>query len=134
MITFGTAAANALLASIRDLADAGSGPAVIHIYSGPFPMIDGQLFTANVLLAELTCSDPCGTAIDQTLVFGPITGDMSVNALGVATFFRLMDSDLNVIAQGTVTIGSGSGELHLNVTYLVQGSDLEITSATITLI
>lgn len=133
-LSFSASTANAMLAVITSKADLGASAAIIRIYSGTMPATADTALAGNTVLAELTCSDPSAAApSSKTLTFSSITQDTSANASGTATFFRLMDSDFNVVLQGNVTATAGGGALELNTVSIVAGGPVQITSATLTL-
>ena len=80
---------------VRDAIDAGSGPGKIRIYNGTRPATGG---TVTTLLAELTCSDPCGTVTNGVLTLSTITADSSADNSGTATWFRIVDETSMVSA------------------------------------
>lgn len=133
MFSLAATLANSLLTSIVAAADAGSGPAVIRIYGGVVPTNADAALSSNTLLATCVCSDPSGTVAAKTLTFGAIAQDSSVDATGTATFFRLLDSALNVVGQGTVSVNGGTGDMKLNSVDLVAAGTIQISGATLSL-
>lgn len=138
MASISNAAALAACDAVVDLADGGAGAAVLNIYSGTAPTLADDSLSGNTLLAELTMSDPAfGAAADITpgarATANAITSDTSANASGTASFFRILDSNSNVIVQGTVSATGGGGELQLNSVSISAGVEVEVTSLTITL-
>lgn len=129
------AAAIAACNAVVDLLDAGSGAGKLLIYSAGsgVPANADTAITDQVLLAELTLSDPAfGNAADinpgARATANAITGDTAANATGTAAFFRAVDSDDNPIIQGGV--GTSGQELNLNTTSLVSGVAVDVTSWT----
>jgi len=122
-VTLSTAALNAAVNAIVDLADAGSGAGVLTIMESD-----------DTVLAELTMDDPAFGASDAGVATAStITKDDAANATGTAAKFKIEDSDANLIYSGSVGI-TGSGEaLELNTTAIVASSDVEITALTLTL-
>lgn len=116
--------------------DAGTA-AVINIYSGTVPADADTALGAQVLLAQLTCSATAFTSVADAnpgaiATFASITADSSADATGTAAFFRILtQSGGTVIAQGTV--GTSGCDLNLNTVSITSGSNVSITSATITL-
>jgi hypothetical protein len=125
--TSATACLNAILNTI----DAGSGPAKIYIFSGAVPGDPSSAVGFETALATLTCADPVGAISGRDLVFSAIPV-VAAAATGTASFFRLTDSDDNILAQGSVSDNAGSGDLKLSSVSLVATGDVEITSAKIT--
>ena len=123
----------AALDSLVDRIDAGSGAGKVRIYSGTVPADADAALSGNTLLAELAMSDPAfGAAADSspgaTATASAISNDASADATGTATFFRILDSDNNVVAQGAV--GTSGAELNLNTVSIVAAVIVSITSMT----
>jgi hypothetical protein len=128
------AAAIAALNAIVDLLDAGSGPGKIRIYDGTRPTDVDTAVGSQVLLAELTLSDPAfGNAVDDTpgalAVASAITADASANASGTATWYRALDSDNNAVIDGNV--GTTSADLILSSTIIVATEPVTVLGWTI---
>ena len=122
-----TAAANAVV----DLVDAGSGAGKLRIYDGTQAATADTAIGAQVLLAELTFSDPAfGNASNGVATANAITADSSANATGTASWFRVVDSDDNAIFDGTV--GTGTHDLVLNTTSIVSGAEVSCSAFTYT--
>jgi len=119
---------NSRVDSIRIAVDAGAGAGLLRIYSGVKPTKGGV--PAGVLLAELTCADPCGSSTTGVLTFTVPFSDTSANATGTAAFFYLTDSTGAFVCDGDVAT-SGS-DLNVTTTSIVSGQPVEITSLTIT--
>ncbi len=133
-LSFATNTANALLNVITTRIDLGSAAGTITIYSGTVPANANTALSGNTVLATLTCSDPsAASASSKTLTLSAITQDSSADATGTATFFRVMDSDANVVLQGTVTAVGSGGDLQMNTTSVVTGGPVQITSCSFTL-
>lgn len=127
-LAFPTAVRNAWLDSINTALNAGTGAALIRIYDGSRPASGGA---ATTLLAELTCSDPASAgASSGVLTFSSITQDSSANATGTATWFRMVDSDLNWVIDGDV--GTSGSDLNLTTTSITATQPVSISSAAIT--
>lgn len=129
------AAARAACDAVVDLLDAGSGPGKLRIYSAGsgVPANADDALTDQVLLAELTLSDPAfGNAADinpgARATANAITGDTSADATGTAAFFRALDSNNVVVIQGNV--GTSGAELILNTVNLTAGVAVNVTSWT----
>jgi hypothetical protein len=121
---------NAQLQEIQIAADAGSGAGLLRIYDGTRPAT-GAAITSQVLLAELTLSDPSAPAASAgVLTLSAITQDSSANATGTATWFRIVDSNSNVVLDGNV--GTSGSDLNLTTTSIVITQPVSITSFTIT--
>jgi hypothetical protein len=119
---------NTRVDSIRTAVDAGAGAGLLRIYSGSKPTKGGT--PAGVLLAELTCADPCGSSSGGVLTFTVAFSDTSANATGTAAFFYLVDSTGTFVCDGDVAV-SGS-DLNLTTVSIVSGQPVQVTSLTIT--
>lgn len=120
---------NTRVDTIRVGIDAGAGPGLLRIYAGAKPGTKGAT-PAGLLLAELTCADPCGTSSAGTLTFSVPFSDASANNTGTASFFYLVDSAGTYVAEGDCAV-SGSN-LNLTTLSLVSGQPVQVTSLTIT--
>lgn len=134
--TLSNAAAIDACDAIVDLIDAGSGAGLLRIYSGTQPANPDVAIGAQVLLAELTLSDPAfGNAADGTpggvATASSITDDSSANATGTAAWFRVVDSDDNAIIDGEV--GTSGADLNLVSTSITATQSVSITSWTFTM-
>lgn len=118
---------NNMLDEITALIDAGAGAGKLRIYSGTRPATGG---TATTLLAELALSDPSApAATGGTLTFNAVTDDSSADASGLATWFRILDSNDNFVIDGDV---GDAGELNLDDENIVAGGTVSVTSIVIT--
>lgn len=129
------AAAIAMLDALVDRLDAGSGAGKIRIYDGTRPTDVDTAVGAQVLLAELTLSDPAfGAAADDTpgaiATADPITDDSAANATGTASWFRALDSNNVAIIDGNV--GTSSADLILDSVSITAGQTVSVNSWTIT--
>ena len=104
---FATTLRTARAAQIVAAIDAGSGPGKCRIYNGTRPATGG---TVTTLLAELTCSDPCGTVTNGVLTLSTITADSSADNSGTATWFRIVDSAGTFVMDGSITATGGGGD------------------------
>lgn len=133
-LSFAINTANAILNQITTRVDLGSGPGTIVLYSGSVPANANTALSGNTVLAVLTCSDPsAASAASKTLTLNAITQDSSADATGDATFFRVVDSDGNVVLQGSVSAVGGGGDLQMNTSAVVSGGPVQITSCSFTL-
>ena len=128
------ASAIAALDAVVDLIDAGAGAGVVNIYDGTEPADADTALSGNTLLASITLNDPAfGAASDNTpgaiaAANGLPVTDTSADATGTASFFRVLDSDSNVIMQGDVTATAGGGDMEINSTSIVAGAAVRITT------
>lgn len=125
------ASASAAADAVVDRIDAGSGAGKLRIYDGTQAATADTAIGAQTLLAELTFGDPAfGNAANGVATANAITSDSSANATGTATWFRVLDSDNNVIFDGSV--GTSSADLILNTTSIVAGAAVSVSSLTYT--
>lgn len=125
------AAASAAADAVVDAIDAGAGAGLLRIYDGTQAATADTAVGAQVLLAELTFSDPAfGAASNGVATASAITQDSSANATGTATWFRVVTSTGTAIFDGTV--GTSGADLNLNTTSIVSGAAVSVTAFTYT--
>lgn len=121
---------DAMLTAVAAAINAGTGPGVIRIYDGSQPADADDAITTQVLLAELTFSDPCQASISGGLLtFDDIARDEDADATGTATWARIFDSDDNAVFD--CNVGTAAATIILNTTSIVLGGPVEITSFTL---
>jgi hypothetical protein len=130
-ISYATALRTTRITDVKTAIDAGSGAGLLNIYSGTRPST-GAAITSEVLLAQLTFSDPCGTVSSGVLTFSAITADSSANATGTATWARITTSTPDFVADMSVGIAGSGADLILNTTAIVAGGVVSVTSASLT--
>lgn len=122
--TYSAAALVAANTSFRDLIDAGAAGGAIKIRDA-----------ADVLLATIPLTDPCGTVNGTTgkLTITPSGRDESADAGGTAAYGEFCDSNGLVHLSLPVQVGSSavSGKLVLNTMTIVAGGPVEVISATV---
>lgn len=125
--TVATYSSDALVAahtSFRDLIDAGAGAGFIRIRDA-----------ADVLLAQIPLSDPCGAVNGTTgqLTFAIAGRDESADATGTAAYGEFCDSTGAVKLALPAQAGSTpvAGKLVLNTLSIVAGGPVEVLSATV---
>lgn len=103
--------------------------ALLRIYDGTRPATGG---TATTLLAELTCNATFAPAASAgVLTLNSITQDSSANATGVATWFRIVQSNgTSFVMDGSVA-ASGS-DLNLTTTSISLGQPIQVNSFIVT--
>lgn len=122
---------NARLDQITTDIDSGAAAALLRIYDGTRPTNADTAVGAQVLLAELTFSDPSAAAASGgVLTASAITDDSSANATGTASWFRVVDSDGNAGYDGNV--GTAGSDLNLNSVAITAGGTVSVTSWVIT--
>ena len=132
IFTLSDAAANAVLTTLNDLLNAGSGPATIKLYTGTKPAGPSTAITSQVLLGTLTCSDPAGTVSARSLTFGTVTADSSADASGTATWARIADSNGVAVVDIDVTLTGGGGFGQMNTTLIAISGPITAPSVIIT--
>lgn len=125
----GTTCRNNGCNGVVDTIDQGSGAGTLKHYTGAQPGSVGG--TYGTLLGTNTFSDPAfGNAATGVATASAITNDSSADASGTAATFAILDSDANVLIDGT--IGTSSSDLVMdNVTY-VAGGVIALSSFTVT--
>lgn len=130
-----TAVAQAMANAIATATDAGTA-AVLEIYSGTVPTDADAALSGNTLLASLTMSATAfGAATDANpggrITAAAITPDSSADATGTASFFRIKtQTGGTVTCQGTV--GTSAADLIMGTTAFTSGSQVSVSSGTIT--
>lgn len=120
---------NTRIDSIRTAIDAGPAGGLLRIYAGSKPGTKGGT-PAGLLLAELTCADPCGSSSSGVLTFTTPFSDTSANNTGTAAFFYLCDSTGAYVCEGDC--GTTGSDLNLTTLSIVAGQPVQVTSLTIT--
>lgn len=122
--TYSVAALVAAHTAFRDLIDGGAGAGFVRLRDA-----------ADVLLAQVPLSDPCGTVNGATgqLAFAIAGRDESADADGTAAYGEFCDSTgavhLALPVQESLTPVAGA--IAMNTTSVVAGAPVEITSATV---
>lgn len=125
------AARSAAADAVVDLVDGGAGAGLLRIYDGTKPAGPDTAITTQILLAELTFSDPAfGAASNGVATANAITADSSANASGTATWFRVVTSAGTAIFDGEV--GTSGSDLNLNSTSISAGAEVSVSSFTYT--
>lgn len=122
--TYSAAALIAAHTSFKNLIDAGAGAGSIKIRDA-----------ADVLLAQVPLTDPCGTVNGTTgqLAFAMAGRDESANATGTAAYGEFCDSDGLVHLSLPAQTGSSAvvGKIVLNTLAIVAGGPVEVLTATV---
>lgn len=120
---------NTMLNTITAAIDTGAGPnGKLRIYDGTRPATGG---TATTLLAELDMSATSFAAASNGKIIGnTISDDISANATGTATWFRIVDKNGNAVLDGDV--GTSGSDLNLNTTSITAGLNVSVTQFDIT--
>lgn len=122
--TYSAAALVAAHTSLKDLIDAGAGAGSIKIRD-----------SADVLLAQVPLTDPCGSVNGTTgqLTITPSARDESADASGTAAYGEFCDSAGLVHLSLPAQAGSAavSGYIVLNTLTIVAAGPVEVVSVTI---
>lgn len=122
--TYSAAALVAAHTALRDVIDSGSGAGFVRIRSA-----------ADVLLAQVPLSDPCGTVNGTTgqLTLSIAGVDAGADATGTAAYGEVCNSDGDVHLALPASAGASAvaGYLVLNTLSIVSGVPVAISSATI---
>ena len=122
--TYSAAVLVAAHTAFRDLIDAGTTGGSIKIRDA-----------ADVLLATIPLTDPCGTIDNGTgqLTLTPDGRDESADATGTAAYAEFCDSDGVVYLSLPTQAGSAPvlGKLVINTLSIVAGGPVEVLSATV---
>lgn len=125
---------NAALAAVGALADAGSGPGTLKIYTGAQPGAAGAAPTGT-LLATFVLTDPAYGAPSAGSM--ALDADPDISAVcaadGTAGWGRVADSDGNAIYDGACTVSGGGGEFILNEVTLLNGQTVVLLSGSISI-
>jgi hypothetical protein len=128
------AARNVACAAVTALVDQGNEAGQLRIYAGLKPINADAGLSGNTLLAQLTMSDPAyGAPVNGQAVAGLIVSDVSADATGTATFFRVGSVNSGAftpIIQGEV--GVTGSDLNLNSTAIAIGGTVAVSSLTYT--
>lgn len=127
------AAARAALDAVVDLIDGGASAGTVIIYAGTEPADADASIGAATTLATITLADPAfGNSTDDTpgaiAAANSLPVSATASATGTASFFRVLDSDANVIMQGDVTATAGGGDMEINTVSVVSGATVRITA------
>lgn len=130
-VSYSTVAINNRLDELTALIDGGAGPGLLRIYDGSRPADPDTAVSTQTLLAELTLSDPSAlAAAGGVLTLSTITDDVSADASGTASWFRVVDSAGNGVIDGDV--GTSGSDLNLNSVSITAGGTVEVSSFVIT--
>ncbi len=130
------AGAEAALAAITALVNTG-GPGKLAVYAGTRPAIADDI-TTQELLAEFTLQQPAFDPPFSNPLYGSAVSCRSLPALeavgtGQASFYRVYDGEGAVVWDGTVSLGSGNGDLIVSTLSVVEGVLISVVSFTLSL-
>lgn len=134
-IFLANAVAQSMLTALKTAIDAGTA-AIITIYGDTQPVDADTAIVAQTLLATLTMSATAfGAVSDDTpgaiMTAAAITPDSSADDTDTATWFRMLtQAGGSTIMDGSV--GTSGADINFNTVAFTAGSQIEITSLTIT--
>jgi hypothetical protein len=107
----------------------------IRLYNGTVPTTANAALSGNTLLAgdlrfAATAFGAPGAGTNaRRITSGAITSDPAADAGGTPTFARIFKSDgTTVLAQCTVSVSGGAGEIQIDVVPIVQNAPINGTS------
>lgn len=125
-----TALRNAMMLALSNRAATGPANAIIRVYDGVRPVTGG---TITNLLAEVTLSStPFQAPVNGVLTANAISPDLSTQATGVATWYRLFDGNVAAVLDGSVGLSGSGADLIVDDTSIVAGQEFRVSSYTIT--
>lgn len=126
-IRFPSPVRNAILQAVATAADAGSGPAVLRLYTGSQPTSADNAATGT-LLVTFTLAEPTFDAPSAGVLALDADPDISAVAVasGTAGWARILDATGATVLDGTV---GTSGDFVINSTAIVAGQSVILASA-----
>ena len=127
-IAYAVALRNSMLDEITALIDVAVGGGFLEIYDGSRPATGG---TVTTLLAHLVLTDPAAAAAAAgVLTLSTINDDVSADATGTATWFRITDSAGVFVMDGDV--GTSGSDLNMDSVSFTAGQNVAVNSFVIT--
>ena len=135
-LKFSDSAAIAACNAIVDALDTGTGSGSIEIYNGSRPAnpsvaISSQTKLVDFVLPEPAFGNAAAVSGGATATANAVTPVNAV-AAGTASWFRAFDGDNNALFDGDVTDTTGSGDMKVSSTTIVNGIEVSIVSFTFT--
>ncbi len=127
-IHIATATNTARAQAVADKIDAGTGPGKLRIYGDTQATNANTAVGAQTLLLELVFNDPCATVSGSVLTFdvSPTITDDALDT-DTATWGRFLDSDNNVVLDGTI-----GTDITISDATLETGQTVTVITATLT--
>ncbi len=132
-ISISLLARNASGNAIVTLIDNGSANpnGFMEIRTGSKPATPQDSATGT-LLATLSFSNPAfGSFSGGAATANAISPDTSVDATGLASWFRIYNRDSQAVLDGTITATGGGGDLEFDNVNFIESGTVQITSMTI---
>jgi hypothetical protein len=125
---------NAVATAMADVIGDSLDNGYIRIYDGTIPTNADTAVGAQVLLAELRFNAAAApSATNGVITFAAITADSAANANGTASWFRCLASDGTTVKFDGTVGSSGTDDLNLNTTAIVQNANVSISQFTLTM-
>lgn len=124
------AVANAIVDTVVDRVDAGTGPGTLKVYTGTQPAT-ADTAASGTLLATVTLADPAFGAASARTANATDPAAVTASGTGTAGWFRVEDSNAATVYDGAVTATGGGGELELQTTSLTAGVTVDITALSV---
>ena len=123
---------DSMLDVIDAAVNAGAGPGTIEIRSGTQPA-NADTAATGTLLAEFTLTDPAFETPASGSMDIDATPDLTTTAVatGTATWARVLDSDDNVVFDGSV--GTSGTDFIITSTSITNGQTVTLTSGALSL-
>lgn len=131
MIGYAPTVASSLANVVRDAVDAGAAAGTLAVYAGDRPDTTADTPTGT-LLATFTLTDPSASDATDGLANWDFTTPPSatIAATGNPSWFRVADSDGNVVMDGDV--GTMGADLNFASLVWIAGETVELTAGTTT--
>jgi len=127
-VKLSTATRTALAQKIIDFIDVGVAAGTIKIYDGVQPANPGIPVSTQNILSEHNLSYPSGVAATGSLTFSPISEDSFANATGTASWARIFDNAGVAVADASISIVGGGGDLQMNTVNVVINGPIRFSS------
>tara|TARA_R110000751_G_scaffold93925_3_gene183339 strand:- start:587 stop:1003 length:417 start_codon:yes stop_codon:yes gene_type:complete len=134
-VKISTSARNAACDAVVGKIDGGSANSSGYIEIRTSPRAASpQAAASGTLLASLNFSNPAfQSSVNGVSKANTIADDSSIDATGVAAWFRFYDRDSNSVIDGTITIVGGGGDLEFNNIQFVKEGSAQVHEFSITM-
>lgn len=132
-IRISTATKNAILEAVRDAVRSGStvDRPYISVRSGTQPAGVHVPATGTQLAVLQMAPNPFFPASNGSMLARPINNDISIDADGVAGWFRVYNRDNVGVLDGSVSVNGGSGQLQFDTITFVLGGAVALEAFTL---
>lgn len=125
-----TALRNTIADAFAALVDAGAAGGTITVFTGSAPTHCSDADTGTALSINTFSATAFGAASSGVITANAITDETDIAANGTAGYWRIKDSDGNVVAQGSVA--TSGADMTVNTTTFVQHGRVIISACTVT--